>query len=315
MAINGVNDAGMQIPVAKRSFLPTFMVLIKKHMETVLSSLVDTKIFKVRISNEKAYGDYMARILKEITALNTTIKSLPKIELKDSPASINIQSMSEQTVVRIANQMEGIRQALMSYRPPKAPNVHQVFPYEKLLPSFDRLEAAIKNIKMEAPRVQEKPMVFPKSMKMEEGVAILKALGTLTEEIKNLPKRLPEMQFPNEINIGNFPPQKIPQPVTNININALHGYPVSTAITVGTSAVGLPTTALASRRSLVVYNNDAVATLYVGGSNVTTTNGMPVPPLSYSPAFDAGADMIVYGISTTSINVRTLEVSNDREGR
>ncbi len=123
------------------------------------------------------------------------------------------------------------------------------------------------------------------------------------------------MDFPTRVSIDNFPPQKIPQPVTNISINALAGTAKSRNITVGTSATPLPDEVLASRRSLVIYNNSS-QTLYVGGSDVTTTNGMPVPASSYSPAFDAGEKMVVYGIvASTTANVRTLEISDIRTGR
>lgn len=101
-------------------------------------------------------------------------------------------------------------------------------------------------------------------------------------------------------------------PVTNVNLNGLQGFPVSTVQTVGTSAVTLPSYGqLFNRRSMIVFNNSS-NTLYLGGSNVTVANGLPVLSQSYSPAIDAGYDMVVYGISTGASNIRVFEVSKDQ---
>ena len=120
---------------------------------------------------------------------------------------------------------------------------------------------------------------------------------------------------PMEVAITNFPPQMVPQPVTKIDINPLRGEFTSHSVTVGTSITPLPSTPLSKRRSLILFNNHASATLYIGGSNVTasgTTTGLPVLAQSYSPAFDADARMILYGISAaSSIEVIVLESSND----
>lgn len=106
-------------------------------------------------------------------------------------------------------------------------------------------------------------------------------------------------------------PRPTPNPVTNVSLNGLGGVPLSTATTVTTTATPLPTTSLANRRGVVVFNNDSSTTLYIGGSGVTTSNGMPVPALAYSPALDIGVKFIIYGIvATGSINVRVLELSD-----
>lgn len=174
------------------------------------------------------------------------------------------------------------------------------------------LEAAVHNIKLDIPEQKDvKIPAFPKNISMMEGKAILAALKDVSTKLDALPKAFPEVTIPKTVSVDNFPPQKYPLPPTNFNINPLRGFVQSTKITVGTNPTPLPTTALAFRRSIVVYNNDASNTLYIGGEFVSTAQGTPVPPLSYSPPFDAGVKMIVYGISTTNIDVRVLEASND----
>jgi hypothetical protein len=125
--------------------------------------------------------------------------------------------------------------------------------------------------------------------------------------------RFPEINFPNVISVDNFPPQKIPNPVTNININGLRGIVKSVALTVTDTATKLPTTNLAKRRSLIVWNNDTTNILWIGGSDVTVANGVPVKAQNYSPAFDLADVANLYGICSTgqTVEVRILESSMD----
>ena len=143
-------------------------------------------------------------------------------------------------------------------------------------------------------------------------------LRDLKDEIIKLPKgiRIPETKFPETIKVANFPIQKYPMPVTRIDINPLRGFGKSNNVIVGTTPTPLPTTVLAYRRSLIVFNNDASKILYIGGSDVTTSNGLPVLAQAYSPALDAGAKMIIYGIvASGSVDIRCFEVSNDSYGQ
>jgi hypothetical protein len=186
------------------------------------------------------------------------------------------------------------------------------FPVDGIISGLQRVENAVSGMRFEIPEQKDiKFPAFPKNISMLEGKAILKALADVSAKLDGLPKSFPEVTIPKTVSVDNFPPQKYPLPPTNININPLRGFVQSTAITVGTNPVALPTTPLAFRRGIVVYNNDSSNTLYIGGEFVSTSNGIPVPPLSYSPALDAGIKMIVYGISTTNINIRVLETSND----
>jgi hypothetical protein len=82
---------------------------------------------------------------------------------------------------------------------------------------------------------------------------------------------------------------------------------LATAVTVGTSATVLPATTLSDRDSILVYNN-GTATIYIGGSGVTTASGIPVEP-GASWSDDLG-ETAVYAISgTAGQNVRVLEES------
>lgn len=84
----------------------------------------------------------------------------------------------------------------------------------------------------------------------------------------------------------------------------------SRAVTVGTTATVLDTEGDTDTRvgsSIAVYNNGA-STLYLGGSGVTTTNGVPVAATSWGPAFDLGAQDRLYGIvASGTVDVRVIE--------
>jgi hypothetical protein len=165
--------------------------------------------------------------------------------------------------------------------------------------------------------VMPKAKEFPKSISLNESEAILDALEDVTKGINGLRDVIEEgnsSEMPRSVTVENFPPQHIPTPVTNININPLRGVIYTTAVTVSASATPLPATSLENRRSVSVYNNSS-QTLYVGGANVTTSNGVPVPASSYSNIFDAGEHMILYGVvASSTADIRVLEVSNEATG-
>lgn len=108
-------------------------------------------------------------------------------------------------------------------------------------------------------------------------------------------------------------PVMTPQPVTNVTLNASQGYVKTTAATVGTTVTQLPSYGqLFNRRSLQIFNNSN-NTIYVGGSDVSTSNGIPVLGNSYSNVFDSGYDMIIYGVASQGgNNVRCIETSKDQ---
>lgn len=80
------------------------------------------------------------------------------------------------------------------------------------------------------------------------------------------------------------------------------------AITVGTSAVALPTSALGNRRS-IAGRNEGVVTIYLGHAGVSTANGYPVDP-GQRFSVDLGPGVTLYAISGTAGQpVRILEAA------
>ena len=81
------------------------------------------------------------------------------------------------------------------------------------------------------------------------------------------------------------------------------------AITVATSALPLPATPLEYRRALVVHNAGNVD-VFLGGSNVTVANGMPLAA-GEKIAFDiqGNPNVVVYAICATSSDVRVMELA------
>lgn len=77
----------------------------------------------------------------------------------------------------------------------------------------------------------------------------------------------------------------------------------SAAVTVSTSATPLHTGSVQPGR-VVVYNNDATATLYVGGSDVTTSNGIAVAA-GRSLSMTLGPGEVAFGIvASSTLNAR-----------
>ena len=84
---------------------------------------------------------------------------------------------------------------------------------------------------------------------------------------------------------------------------------INTQVNVGTTAVKLPTTPLKYRRAIAIFNNDASENLYIGfDSSVTTGTGWPIPPSSSLP-MDINGAVEVYGIASSTIDIRILELS------
>lgn len=318
------------------------LTVIKTAVTSAIENVFNRSTMKVELSNGKELQMALQRLetgISEVARLQksiqvgkgtissqkigtTTIANVEQLQLENieklsfafeqlKPILVSLQAgnkLDQQSVALLKNMTAYIQQVNASVK-----GIKLDFPVTDIVAALHRVEAGLGSIRIEVPEQKEvKFPPFPKSLSMTEGKAILSALQTLAEKIDALPRSYPETVIPKTISVDNFPPQKYPLPPTNINLNPLRGFVKSTAITVGTTATPLPSTALAFRRSIVVYNNDSTNTLYLGGSDVSTAQGTPVPPLSYSPPFDAGVKMIVYGIvAAATINVRVLEASND----
>lgn len=81
----------------------------------------------------------------------------------------------------------------------------------------------------------------------------------------------------------------------------------STGITVTTTAAPLISSALVGRRVITIYNNGA-GPIYIGGSDVTTSNGYPIPATGQL-SIDLHAALTLWAVAGSSINVRILELA------
>ena len=77
------------------------------------------------------------------------------------------------------------------------------------------------------------------------------------------------------------------------------------AVSVGTSATAIPTTAAVGRISIGIHNI-GINTIYLGDSTVTAVNGFPLEP-GEKLSFDLDANVVLYGISSATNEVRILE--------
>lgn len=127
---------------------------------------------------------------------------------------------------------------------------------------------AIKSLKLDVPATKDRS---------DDIIKAIKAIKVEPSEV-TLPDVLPVHIMGTEV------VQKTPQPVTNININPLRGYIHTTAATVTGTVTPLPTYGvLDNRRAIIIFNNDENNTVYVGGSDVTATTGLPILAQSFSP--------------------------------
>jgi hypothetical protein len=111
-------------------------------------------------------------------------------------------------------------------------------------------------------------------------------------------------------------PQMTPNPVTHVSLNALNGTLKTSNIQLGSTVTAMPAVALVNRRALQMYNNGS-NTIYFGGSNVSSSNGIPVSSGAFSDILAFGQNISVYAISGAGQNndIRVLEVSDEASGR
>lgn len=236
--------------------------------------------------------------VKEITS------SIKGIVIPESPKEISVSNLDA-----IITELSSIRKQL-----PKSVDTVTV----KNLPKIDLkpIVDAIVSLRSDLQGVKKEKTVKDTSTPVQpiNLDPVIELLGDLRLQMQRMVEK--DIIIPDAVDIRNFPPQMVPTPVTHISLNALQGYIKTTSVTVGTSLATVPGYGvLSNRRSIIIYNNSN-ATIYVGGSDVTTTNGMPVPPNSYSPILDAGVNVIMYAIASSSNNnIRVLEISDEASGR
>lgn len=203
-------------------------------------------------------------------------------------------------------------------RPIKVDNLSEVKKY------FDSLETKLNHLylaiqAMPQPQIKLPKIEIPANVKNDNS-DIIAMLEKLNESMGNMGGMSDERmvmslsKINQAINELVAKPTMIPQPVTNVQINALQGFAKATAETVTTIPITLPSYGqLFNRRSVIIFNNSASTTVYLGGSDVTAATGIPVLAQNYSPAIDAGYNLLIYGITAGgSADVRVFEVSKDQ---
>lgn len=343
------------------NLLNGFTKSIKDSLES-LSGLIDEKVFRVRIENEK----YFVKALETTaTAMEKTGNSLRELKLAenlsevkcdlihsinagstqgmniDKVETINVQELAQTEVVAALQELGTKLSALEDLKKQMGivANKDVVIPtmpksmaidgevgidslpaqlYSKLSDvenAIKKTTEVIRSQKIEIP--VQKDITFPKSIDVGNLKTLEKSIADLKTSIDKMPDMMPKVEFPTEIktHVVSEPPRLTPQPVTNININPLSGTTKTTSVSVSTNPVALPGTASLKRRSIILFNNHATETLYIGPSSVTTSNGLPILAQSYSPAIDAGSNMIIYGVSASAtIDVRVFEANNESFG-
>src|SRR5207237_10324887 len=83
-----------------------------------------------------------------------------------------------------------------------------------------------------------------------------------------------------------------PIPVTNM----LDGSLKNTAATITTGAAQVVSSALSNRRGVMIQNL-GTDNVYVGGSTVSTSNGIRITPDATSPIFPFGPDVAIYMVA------------------
>lgn len=252
-------------------------------------------------------------------------KVLDYFDKKDQSDKLSVEFFNKlgRTLVAVYNAVKGIRINFpKSYFVHGRVNVDEV----KSLPSieiknfrdlkeyFSLIENKIGQLATAISVVSSQPSKKEKIQELKVDFSKVEdILEKIDDGINHLSKK--EVSLPRTIEVSNFPPTFVPTPVTNININPLRGFVHTTAATVTTNLTTLPTYGvLDNRRSIIVFNN-SIQTIYIGGSDVTISNGLPVPKNTYSPPLDAGPRMILYGmVSAGSSDVRVMEISNDAIG-
>lgn len=262
-----------------------------------------------KINNEAVPG-----LQAFLTLLTEKLRLVAELESK-IPSEIKVQLKEDLNGLQITGQV-----GVNSLPPVEVSNLVEISSIiNRLANNIQVLQSdtvkAIQATKTEFPK-------FPKGFNVENEVKVVDFSDLLEgiEELKKgfnilINKEVGNVTFPNKsipVEIQNW---RIPNPVTNVSINAMGGFAKSTKVTVTAALTPLPGEVLNNRRGLTIFNNGAV-TIELGGSELVFGNGMPIAAGNYSPAIDAGDKLIVYARTASgSCDVRVLEVSDIESGR
>lgn len=306
-------------------------VSLMSYLSDIRNSLTSFigKTINVRVANFSELSDALKNVTSQLTSLKQdppqlkisveredTDKVIAALEsVKKQVASIDIPEHQKTDLAPVVKSLEAVRKQISVIPKPKEVNLPKV---EKVIfPSkMSMLES--KDIITELKSVEKAIRGLPGNTKQTDNKPILKALAGLEKAIEAIVIPEPKaFEFPEHFSVDNFPPVLTPQPVTHMSINSINGFIHTTSTTVSTTLTKLPGYGeLDSRRSLICFNNSSTITIFLGGSDITSANGLPVPPKTYSPPLDAGKDTILYGVTSSgSADVRIMEVSDERSGR
>ena len=297
-----MEDNQLQTSLDKLSSLISQLNVNQKNMQVGKTNLTTQTVGEFKVNNlEELNLENVEKLGLALEQLEPIIFSLKKGNQLDQQ-SISILAKIVNNLTTLNSQIGGLK--------PKD------FPVQEITSRLEAIQTAISSLKLTVPKSDFKMPEFPKEISLNEGVKIVSTLEKLLKSIEALPKKFPEMDFPNQIEVTNFPPQKYPMPVTNMSINGLGGYVKTTAVTVTSSLTPLPGEVLTDRRSLVIYNNSAATTIEIGGSTFAFGDGIPVAPGTFGPTIDAGSALIMYGrTSSGTADIRVLEASDIKVGR
>lgn len=277
-------------------------------------NLASKNIYKVELQDKDTTDKSLTLINEKLESLLKVMDDMTQVGSKGSSASETMAKKLDD----VKSAIQQVRLQIPATQTVKVQNPTE-FPIDEITSALSDIEKSIKSLKLNVTVPKQKDVVippYPTEMNLVGIGTIVEQLIQLKDSIEALPSQIPQQQLPTRmaVDIITEPPHKYPLPVTNININPLRGYAVSSSVTLNQTPKGLPTTVVNYRRSMIVYNNSS-STVYIGGSNVTTSNGLPVPANSYSPALDAGPKLIVYGVvASGTADVRVLELSNENIG-
>jgi hypothetical protein len=89
-----------------------------------------------------------------------------------------------------------------------------------------------------------------------------------------------------------------------MRIEPLDGTITTSNGTAGTAAVLLPAVKAPGRKTWIAYNN-GTSVVYLGGSNVTSANGLPVGTAAFSPSISLG-NSLIYGITASGAGTLSI---------
>jgi hypothetical protein len=296
-----------------------------------LGKALQSSVFSVKVENPIDNTTLMKEVAQNTRGVKGKLEELIKKPALtfSGPIQARLETPIEfPKTIEVSNQpkeviVSNLKDIKIDIPQPIVPEKIDLLPLEKAVKD---LKTSFSDVARQLPSLKPDPVVipkypeqkpFPKELSMTEGKDIVEEVQGLRADIEQLYKLLETKEFGGEgsgkVEVTNFPPQHIPTPVTNININSLKGSVKTTAVTVTSAATLLPDTALSQRRSLIIYNVSS-NTIYVGGSDVSTSNGIPILAGATSPSIDAGDQMKLYGIASSPSAVRIFEVSNNIEG-